>query len=369
MSSSETRSPTEQIIHDIWLKLLPSPPPEIPLDESFFDLGGHSILATRLIFELRNSLAVGAPLGIVFDYPTIRTLAKQLDSMRDSDLGLAKGNDTPVEDTEYAEDEVRLLKTLKSSYDKPTPVEGPQTIFLTGATGFLGAFILKDLMLNRRAQVKKVICHVRAKTPEAAIARLRDSGEARGAWDESWATEGLVEAVVGDLESDKLGLGEQEWERIAKEADVIIHNGALVSGLTNDHREIALKREDWPLLLSLFCRYIGSTLTLNCELPTCWPLWLSLSSLQPLVRKSCHSSRPRLSSRRAITCAWQMRVSHKVVEVYQNQIRSTLARLDSRAVTASPNGYLSDSCWKLVVAAWLVALSDRRTSSEIPRRP
>ncbi|KDE08553.1 L-aminoadipate-semialdehyde dehydrogenase [Microbotryum lychnidis-dioicae p1A1 Lamole] len=233
--SAPTLSVTERAIHDIWLKLLPSPPAQIPTDESFFDLGGHSILATRLIFELRTTLAIGAPLGIVFDHPTVAGLAKELDRLRDSDLGLASGERTAksgststANDDEYAEDMEKLVARLHAKYEKPQEVEGPKTVFLTGATGFLGAFILKDLLVHRQSQVKKVICHVRAKSPEAAVQRLRESGQGRDAWDEAWVEKGRVEAVTGDLEADKLGMSEQEWDRTAQEADIIIHNGALV---------------------------------------------------------------------------------------------------------------------------------------------
>ncbi|KAM0747505.1 large subunit of L-aminoadipate-semialdehyde dehydrogenase [Meredithblackwellia eburnea MCA 4105] len=234
-ASQQQMTATERTIHDIWAKLLPTPPGEIPLDESFFDLGGHSILATRLIFEVRKSLAVGAPLGLIFDFPTIRSLAKELDSLRSSDLGIAGDGSTKpngaaptlASDTEYSDDAELLTKALRASYDKPVVANGPQVVFLTGGTGFLGAFILRDL-LSRKDRVKKVICHVRAKTVDAAIERLRESGEGRGAWNENWVKEGLVEAVVGDLEAAHLGLSDADWSRVASEADIIVHNGALV---------------------------------------------------------------------------------------------------------------------------------------------
>jgi L-aminoadipate-semialdehyde dehydrogenase len=271
---SQKLTPTEKTIHDIWLRLLPSPPSEIPLDESFFDLGGHSILATRLIFELRQSLAVGAPLGIVFDHPTIRSLSHELDVFRDSDLGLTGASSrvgaAAVEDTEYADDEVLLIKDLAASYAKPESWTGPQTVFLTGATGFLGAFILRDL-INRRTQVSKVICHVRAKTPEAAMARLRESGEGRGAWEESWVTEGLVEAVVGDLELPRLGMSEGEWSRIARESSIIVHNGAVVRPPFCASLDALADVVQWY-------RYTGSTLTPSFAPPTSSRRWLSSSS-------------------------------------------------------------------------------------------
>ncbi|GAA6056919.1 hypothetical protein JCM3770_001323 [Rhodotorula araucariae] len=236
--AAQKLTPSEQTIHDIWQRLLPSPPPEISLDESFFDLGGHSILATRLIFELRKSLAPGAPLGLVFDFPTIRSLARELDSLRDSDLGFASGEKRPAAqggmgaaaDDEYADDAEELVKSLRAAYEKPAASDADKVVFLTGATGFLGAFILRDLLdrARRGADVAKVVCHVRAATPDKALARLRESGEGRGAWDEDWVREGRLEVVVGDLEGEKLGMSEDDWTRIAQEADVIVHNGAIV---------------------------------------------------------------------------------------------------------------------------------------------
>jgi L-aminoadipate-semialdehyde dehydrogenase len=234
-SSAQTLTPTEKTIHNIWLTLLPSPPSDIPLDDSFFDLGGHSILATRLIFELRKTLAPNAPLDLVFDHPTIRALGRELDILRNADLGFAPSSDKKdgagsAEDNEYSEDADALVKTLKESYEKPTVSNGPQTVFLTGATGFLGAFILRDLLdeSRRGKQVKKVICHVRAKDAEKAVSRLRESGEGRAAWDEKWIESGRLEVVVGDLEGEKLGMSDADWSRIAEEADSIVHNGAVV---------------------------------------------------------------------------------------------------------------------------------------------
>ena len=84
-------SPTEEAIRTIWARILPNAPSPLPLDESFFDLGGHSILATRLIFEIRKAFLVDAPLGLVFDKPTISALADAVERMRNADLGLTGG--------------------------------------------------------------------------------------------------------------------------------------------------------------------------------------------------------------------------------------------------------------------------------------
>ncbi|WRT68740.1 L-aminoadipate-semialdehyde dehydrogenase [Kwoniella shivajii] len=221
-------TPTQKTIHDIWLKLLPSPPPQVALDENFFDMGGHSILATRLIFEIRKAFVVNAPLGLVFDKPTIAGQAAEIDTLRNADLGGAESDNKDVTpEVNYAADIDVLVKELPAKFDAlPAEYKTKKiTVFLTGATGYLGAFILKDLLSRR---VAKVICLVRAKSSDQGLQRLRDSGEGRGVWDESWVTEGKVEALVGDLSEDKFGLSTSDWERIAAESDAVLHNGAIV---------------------------------------------------------------------------------------------------------------------------------------------
>src|SRR5690606_2515229 len=72
----------------IWKKLLPSSPTWIPLNENFFDLGGHSILATRLIFEIRSVCRVDVPLNLVFREPTIGGMAKEVARIGLEEIGL-----------------------------------------------------------------------------------------------------------------------------------------------------------------------------------------------------------------------------------------------------------------------------------------
>ncbi|KAF8678814.1 alpha-aminoadipate reductase Lys1p [Rhizoctonia solani] len=231
-------SPTEAKLQSIWKSLLPSAPSSIPLEENFFDIGGHSILATRLVFEIRKQFVVPAPLGLVFDKPTIRGLATEIDLLRGEDFGLAKdkiqvAKEAPITEepaaVNYAADLDILVPTLKDKY-APLPdtfSSGAVTVFLTGGTGFLGSFILRDL-LSRTDRVKKVICHVRANNAVAAADRLKQSMTDRDIWNEDWVTQGRLETVSGDLESEKLGLDETSWNKVAQEADAVVHNGAMV---------------------------------------------------------------------------------------------------------------------------------------------
>lgn len=226
-ASTADHTPTQKTIHDIWLSLLPSPPPHIALDENFFDMGGHSILATRLIFEIRKAFVVNAPLGLVFDKPTIAGQAAEIDLLRNADLGGAGDGAVEAEKAvDYAKDVELLNKDLPTFTALPEDFATKElTVFLTGATGYLGAFILKDLLSRR---VRKVICLVRAKSADQGLQRLRDSGEGRGVWDEEWVKQDRVEAVIGDLAEEKFGLSQAEWDRVAEQADAVLHNGAIV---------------------------------------------------------------------------------------------------------------------------------------------
>jgi L-aminoadipate-semialdehyde dehydrogenase len=236
----------------IWASILPNAPTPIPFDESFFDLGGHSILATRLIFEIRKIFVVEAPLGLIFDQPTITGLASALDALRNPDFGIAYEDAetrpaSPAMDgvkasarlnsaIQYGQDYETLVQRLRPSYSPMSEdfKSGAVTVFLTGSTGYLGAFVLRDL-LQRLDRVRKVICLVRAPSVEQGVARLREGSGDRGVWDEQWFTSGRLEVVIGDLGLDLFGMGDEVWSRVAAEADVVLHNGALVNYSTFSH--------------------------------------------------------------------------------------------------------------------------------------
>ena len=80
-AEEENLTKLEEQIRDLWLDVLPNRPATISKDDSFFDLGGHSILGTRMIFELRKKLNVEIPLGVIFKNPTVEQFAKEVEKV------------------------------------------------------------------------------------------------------------------------------------------------------------------------------------------------------------------------------------------------------------------------------------------------
>ena len=131
-------------------------------------------------------------------------------------------------DVPYARDAQELEKELPASFTRAPCTSAARRVFLTGATGFLGAYILADLLTKRANEVEKVYVHVRAKNADEARQRMRDALAGRGLWRDEWEVSGRVEAVVGDLARPRLGLSDSDWHRMATSVDIIVHNGAMV---------------------------------------------------------------------------------------------------------------------------------------------
>ncbi len=75
--ASTPNKPTEQLIQKIWQDALGLS--QINIDDNFFDLGGHSLLLTRVNEELRAQLNQDIPLIKIFEHPTVRSLSNWLD--------------------------------------------------------------------------------------------------------------------------------------------------------------------------------------------------------------------------------------------------------------------------------------------------
>ena len=76
------RGPLEELLARLFGEFLDVSP--IGRDDNFFDLGGHSMLAARLVTHLHAALGVSLPLRALFDAPTVAGLSRRLERPRDS---------------------------------------------------------------------------------------------------------------------------------------------------------------------------------------------------------------------------------------------------------------------------------------------
>ena len=72
------RTPTEQALAGIWQAVLKVP--EVGAHDSFFDIGGHSLLAAQVMARIRQQLSVELPIRTLFDLPTLEALAAEVDA-------------------------------------------------------------------------------------------------------------------------------------------------------------------------------------------------------------------------------------------------------------------------------------------------
>jgi myxalamid-type nonribosomal peptide synthetase MxaA len=118
--------------------------------------------------------------------------------------------------------EAELEPTLAFSAGRASPI--PREILITGATGFLGAFLLAELLRQTPA---KLHCLVRAETASEGFRRLAatfaryDLAAARLA--------DRIVCIPGDLAQPRLGLTEADFNRVAQSIDAIVHSGASVN--------------------------------------------------------------------------------------------------------------------------------------------
>ncbi|MBV9094966.1 MAG: thioester reductase domain-containing protein [Streptosporangiaceae bacterium] len=100
-------------------------------------------------------------------------------------------------------------------------------VLMTGATGFLGPFLLRSL-LDQTSATYTIL--VRATDPSAARERLITALETAGLYD--LRTRGVfdtrVRVICGDLARPRLGLSDRHWSQLAETIDTIVHNAAWV---------------------------------------------------------------------------------------------------------------------------------------------
>lgn len=164
---------------------------KLSVNDDFFENGGDSL----------SALEAAAKLGIqaqeIYDFTTAQSLAANMDSS-------SSDNDDRVQDINFIIKSNDTVNTGKPSH-----------ILITGATGFLGSHILRELMRKK----VRVTCLVRDPNKLKGILKYYFPHEAHTF---------KFDTVKGNIEDDMLGLDENVYKELCRSIDAVIHTAANV---------------------------------------------------------------------------------------------------------------------------------------------
>jgi acyl carrier protein len=72
----QARTPVEEKLANIWREVLNVA--QVGIRDNFFDLGGHSLLLTKLANRVHDTFRVRLPLRVIFDLPTIERMGQAI---------------------------------------------------------------------------------------------------------------------------------------------------------------------------------------------------------------------------------------------------------------------------------------------------
>ena len=189
-------------------------PSEVNTDHSLLDLGLDSLSTVELALELQRHLPTSPPVADLLAYPSV-------DALLSGDTRALDSHRTAVT---LSQVDSRLPADVMPTAGVPRHTETPQTLFVTGATGFLGSRIVGELLASTTAEIN---CLVREKDSGAARQRLLGALEATEGWRPEHQER--IRAIPGDLALPGLGLTGEKRQRLAEEADAVYHVGAAVN--------------------------------------------------------------------------------------------------------------------------------------------
>lgn len=182
--------------------------PDVPLR----NLGLSSLDMLQLMEQAHTATGLELDPSRFMDQPSIQEIASRIvfgsgDDLRVVDLS-AEGNLDP---------KIRAV----GQPDAPQPA---RHIFLTGATGFLGAFLLHELLRRTDATI---YCLVRGRDSVDGELRLTKNLARYGLGHPEQADR--VRAVIGDLDRPHFGVTHEQFDHLGYRIDQIVHAGALVN--------------------------------------------------------------------------------------------------------------------------------------------
>lgn len=213
-----------EAVAEVWASTLGTSQASLKPEHSFFDLGGHSLSLAALASKLSRRFGFRIPVGRLAEPATLESHLLTVREVRDGTIAAVQ-SDLPA----ALRRDSALDRDIEPNDAKMCALKDAKTVLLTGATGFLGAFLLNELLEGTSAQI---ICLVR--TPDSseedkpsATARLRKNLIDLGLWRDSIMER--VEILPGDLPRKRLGLSPDAFAELANRVQIIVHAAAIVN--------------------------------------------------------------------------------------------------------------------------------------------
>lgn len=218
----EPTTETEKSLAEIWHSLLGHK--QISINDSFFDIGGNSLLASRLSILIYEKFNITIPTELLFNSPYIVKLADFIDS---------KGRGSVI--SEEINELIQHDLILDSNF-RPTrkininAFNDPSAILVTGAAGFFGIHIVRSLLKQTKA---KIYCLVRKGKHDSASDKLLKTVKQYQLDAEISLSNPRIIIVPGDISLKKFGLSSEVYTKLAEYIDLIYHCAAEVHMLAN----------------------------------------------------------------------------------------------------------------------------------------
>ncbi len=195
----------------LWSELLELPPEDISTDDSFFNLGGHSILLSQMLLQIRERFGTGISINRFIELPTLKRLAELVSGVED----------------QVRQVSARALSDAFRDLDlSPLPIErlgDVHKVVVTGANSFLGVHIVEALLAWGASEVA---CLVREQPGHSASERFHQAlvENRLGHLDLS-----RVRVYAADITQPQLGLTDEVYDYLDRHYGALMHNAAQVN--------------------------------------------------------------------------------------------------------------------------------------------